>query len=88
MLLIITRFRGILFLDFVLSHPYSVVLHYPELLPPTGELLFWWSIFIGCSSTFTGNLTVGYYTIVSPIFVTALLFGLSGLPLLESGSNK
>ena len=53
-----------------------------------GELLFWWSIFIGCSSTFTGALTVGYYTIVGPIFVTALLFGLSGLPLLESGSNK
>jgi steroid 5-alpha reductase family enzyme len=53
-----------------------------------GELIFWWGIFIGCSSAFTGSRTVGYYTIISPIFITALLFGLSGLPLLESGFNK
>jgi steroid 5-alpha reductase family enzyme len=88
MLLIIPQARGISVLGFILSHPYSLLPYCPEYPHTLGELLFWWSIFIGCSSSFTGTLTVGYYTIVSPIFVTALLFGLSGLPLLESGSNK
>jgi hypothetical protein len=53
-----------------------------------GEILFWWSIFIGCSSTFTGERTYGYFAILSPVFITSLLFGLSGLPLLEFGLNK
>ena len=35
-----------------------------------------------------GAQAYGYYTIVSPLFITALLLGLSGLPLLESGANR
>ncbi len=73
----------------------------------TGELCFWWGIFIICSrvmlqqtTTSTGNGggvgTSGdynpnmakYYGILSPLFITSILFGLSGLPLLEKGANK
>lgn len=58
--------------------------------------MFWWGIFIGCSHTLNATSylnywerpSANYYTIVSPIFVTLLLFGFSGLPLLEKGSNK
>jgi hypothetical protein len=31
---------------------------------------------------------VKYYGILSPLFITALLFGLSGLPLLEKSPNE
>lgn len=53
-----------------------------------GEVSFWWGIFLGASSQFVGANAYGYFTIVSPLFVMALLFGLSGLPLLESGLSR
>lgn len=53
-----------------------------------GEIVFWWGIFIGCGNQFIKGEERYYYTIVSPIFTTALLLGFSGLPLLEKGANK
>lgn len=52
-----------------------------------GELLFWWGIFISCAQVFNHHLWA-YFTIISPLFTASILFGLSGLPLLESGANK
>jgi steroid 5-alpha reductase family enzyme len=48
-----------------------------------GELLFWWGVFVSCSASFAGRSSVGYFTIISPLFITYLLLGLSGIPILE-----
>lgn len=54
-----------------------------------GELLLWWGLFTLASSVFrTDGNAWGYFTILSPLFVCSILFGLSGLPILESGANK
>lgn len=52
-----------------------------------GELIMWWGVFMSCAQMFPNHLWA-YITILSPLFTHAILFGLSGLPLLESGSNK
>mmetsp|Transcript_4495 Transcript_4495/g.4618 ORF Transcript_4495/g.4618 Transcript_4495/m.4618 type:complete len:214 (+) Transcript_4495:277-918(+) len=52
-----------------------------------GELIMWWGVFISCSSMFNEHLWA-YFTIASPLFTHMILFGLSGLPLLETQANK
>lgn len=52
-----------------------------------GELAFWWGIFISCSQSYAGVNNRGYFTIISPLFITYLLFGLSGMPILEKTAN-
>ena len=47
----------------------------------------WWGVFISCSSAFEDH-KFAYFTIISPLFISALLFGLSGMPILEQGANK
>lgn len=50
-----------------------------------GEMCMWWGIFASCSSELQGlELT----SIVSPMFVTYLLLGVSGVPLLRKASLK
>lgn len=51
-----------------------------------GELIMWWGVFMSCAQMFPAHLWA-YFTIISPLFTHAILFGLSGLPLLEKGSN-
>lgn len=53
-----------------------------------GELCFWWGVFILCIRSFSGVNSIGYFTIVSPLFISYLLLGLSGMPILESNANK
>lgn len=61
-----------------------------------GELLMWWGTFIMCICSATekigGNNDEGrhwaWVTIASPLFITALLLGFSGMPLLEAGLNR
>ena len=50
-----------------------------------GELLFWWSIFGTVSQSFLSP--IGYYTLVSPLFVSYLLLGASGMPILAFNEN-
>ena len=52
--------------------------------------MFWWGIFISCSQSFKRDAGHDYlyFTILSPLFITALLFGLSGMPILERNANK
>jgi len=50
-----------------------------------GELLFWWSIFGTVSQSFLSP--IGYYTLASPLFVSYLLLGASGMPILEFNAN-
>ena len=49
--------------------------------------MFWWGIFITCSNVFTNHLWA-YFTIISPIFISLLLFGFSGMPILEKNANR
>eukprot|EP01035_Chromulina_nebulosa_P041842 gene41842-56659_t len=53
-----------------------------------GELLFWWGIFISCSQSFYQHDNTAFYTILSPVFITLLLLGFSGMPILEKSANK
>ncbi len=48
--------------------------------------MFWWGIFISCSQSFRHDYA--YFTILSPLFIMGLLFGLSGMPILERNANK
>lgn len=52
-----------------------------------GELLFWWGIFISCSQSYYRTDNVSFYTILSPLFITSLLLGFSGMPILEKSAN-
>lgn len=52
-----------------------------------GELAFWWGVFITVSQSFKGD-AVGYYTLLSPGFITLLLLFGSGLPIVEVTTNK
>jgi steroid 5-alpha reductase family enzyme len=36
----------------------------------------------------TGSREWGYFTLISPVFITALLLLISGLPLLETSAHK
>ena len=47
-----------------------------------GEIIFWWGFFLLCSSQMSGDNTWGFFTIISPCFITGLLLFLSGLPML------
>lgn len=59
-----------------------------------GEILLWWGIWILCLSPSTNGPVRGgarvsqYASVVSPIFTTLLLFGVSGLPLQEPSTQK
>ena len=59
-----------------------------------GEIFLWWGIWILCLSPSTngpvegGGLAAQWASIVGPIFITALLFGISGLPLQEPQTQK
>lgn len=53
-----------------------------------GELFFWWGVFVSCSSVFAAASQLGYLTIASPLFITALLLGGSGLPIVERTANR
>ena len=83
---VILMFLHIFILVFI-SHYHPIFIHHWNRLS-TGEIVFWWGIFIGCGSQFRSSGNVYYYTICSPVFTTALLLGFSGLPLLERGANK
>lgn len=48
--------------------------------------MFWWGIFTSCAQIFTSDEQ--YYSIIGPIFITSIIFGLSGLPVLEYGANR
>ncbi len=43
----------------------------------SGELLFWWGIFMACI-TYTS-----FWTIVSPIWISFIIIGFSGIPILQ-----
>ena len=51
-----------------------------------GELCFWWGVFISASQAFSTALE--YYCLASPLLITYLLLGASGMPILELNSNK
>ena len=56
-----------------------------------GELAFWWGIFITVSQSFATpqrSDPTGYFTLLSPGFITLLLLFGSGLPIVEVTSNK
>lgn len=50
-----------------------------------GEWLIWWGIFLSASRQLRGG---EYAAVVSPLFIMALLLGLSGMPIQERGWNK
>ncbi|KAJ1495927.1 hypothetical protein T484DRAFT_1760916, partial [Baffinella frigidus] len=50
-----------------------------------GEIFLWWGIFITCSAVFEYEMWV---SIVGPLFLTFLLFYVSGIPLLEDSADK
>lgn len=58
------------------------------------EIFLWWGIWILCLSPSTNGPVTGsgyaaqYASIVGPVFITLLLFGLSGLPLQEVPAQK
>ena len=51
-----------------------------------GELFVWWGIFISASQALTS--TAQYFIILSPLLITYLLLGASGMPILEQNANK
>ena len=53
-----------------------------------GELSFWWGIFIIGAQACDPHTGAGYYIVLSPLFITCLLFGLSGMPILERQANE
>lgn len=50
-----------------------------------GEWLVWWGVFISAARQLRGG---EYAAVVSPLFIMALLLGLSGMPIQEKGWNK
>ena len=58
-----------------------------------GELTLWWGFFIRCAAGFAApgaNAGAGVWVaaVISPLFITYLLLGFSGMPLLEASGNK
>ncbi|CCG83994.1 protein of unknown function [Taphrina deformans PYCC 5710] len=59
-----------------------------------GEIFLWWGIWMLCLSPSTNGPVRGsgyaaqYASIVGPVFITLLLFGVSGLPLQEEPTQK
>ncbi|GAB0490293.1 hypothetical protein MMPV_001525 [Pyropia vietnamensis] len=51
-----------------------------------GEWLIWWGIFVSAASQLRGGEVVA--AAASPLFIMALLLGLSGMPIQEQGWNK
>lgn len=50
-----------------------------------GEMLVWWGVYLGSASGLEGPLHIA---VLSPIFVSALLLFLSGIPILERGADR
>jgi len=50
-------------------------------------MLFWWGIFLSCTQSFS-SYSSAYITIISPLFITFLLFYVSGITILEQNSNQ
>ena len=50
--------------------------------------MFWWGIFVSSSQSFHSEHPFAYFTVASPLFITGLLFGLSGMPILERNANR
>jgi steroid 5-alpha reductase family enzyme len=50
-----------------------------------GEILVWSGIFIACIPVLEG---LAWATVISPIWITSLLLGLSGIPLLEKSNEE
>lgn len=54
-----------------------------------GEILFWWCIFGLCTGQMNhNNREWGYFTILSPLFISCLMLFVSGMPILEPGAHK
>lgn len=51
----------------------------------TGEILVWLGIFIACTPVLTG---LEWLAMISPVWITSLLLGLSGIPLLEKSNEE
>ena len=51
-------------------------------------MLFWWGIFISATQSFGEAPGAGFFTLLGPLFITYLLFGLSGMPILEKKANE
>jgi steroid 5-alpha reductase family enzyme len=54
-------------------------------LSDAAELTFWWSVFAVSAPALTGASTA--VAALSPLFITFLLFKVSGIPLLEKASD-
>ncbi|XP_020869044.1 uncharacterized protein LOC9326327 isoform X2 [Arabidopsis lyrata subsp. lyrata] len=50
-----------------------------------GEMLLWWGIYVASLPVLKG---VEYLVIIGPVFLTLLLFFVSGIPLLEESADK
>ena len=48
-------------------------------------MTLWWGVFITCTSALRG---AQFASVVSPLFVAALLFGLSGIPIQEAQAKR
>jgi steroid 5-alpha reductase family enzyme len=53
-----------------------------------GEILLWWGLFVMCLDHQPLGYPQTYWSIISPLFLSFLLLGLSGLPLAERGMQK
>uniref|UniRef100_A0A0D6R5Z2 Uncharacterized protein n=2 Tax=Araucaria cunninghamii TaxID=56994 RepID=A0A0D6R5Z2_ARACU len=51
-----------------------------------GEILLWWGVFVASLPVLTGSSK--WVAVTGPIFITALLLFLSGIPLLEYSADK
>ena len=50
-----------------------------------GEIMVWVGVFIACAPVLSGWEWV---TIISPLWITSLLLGISGIPLLEQSNEE
>lgn len=51
-----------------------------------GELVVWWSIFLGCAPVMT--LPQIALASLSPLFITTLIMTVSGVPILEAATDR
>jgi steroid 5-alpha reductase family enzyme len=49
-----------------------------------GECLFWWAVFVACLPALSGP---GYLAAIGPVFISALIAFVSGVPLLEKEAD-